>query len=195
MEEKKFEELRNQFAFLKQQLEKQEIVSDRLLRKAMEGKTLDISYTKKTVYSAAIFCLILYPFTYITHMWNLSFALATCAMVIFCAVCTYYIHRPVERLDFMRDDFTTVARVMARFKKQYNDWLHYVTPILLIPWLSWACYDFAWVHGPKRINPWLLALPLIFGGIIGAIIGYRNHRKAVNAAQDILDEIERDNIQ
>ena len=32
MEEKNFEELRNQFAILKEQLNKQEIVNDRLLR-------------------------------------------------------------------------------------------------------------------------------------------------------------------
>ena len=35
MEEMNFEEMRNQFAILKEQLKKQEIVSDRLLRETM----------------------------------------------------------------------------------------------------------------------------------------------------------------
>ena len=42
MEEKNFEELRNQFAILKEQLNKQEIVNDRLLRETMKAKKKDI---------------------------------------------------------------------------------------------------------------------------------------------------------
>lgn len=185
-----FEEMRNQFAILKQQLNKQEIVSDRLIRETMKVKTRDISYTKRTTYGAALFCLVMYPLTYLMHIWGLVFAIATCVMMMFIVVATWYIHRPVEQLNLMRDDFTSVARVMAKFKKQYNDWFHYVTPTLLIPWLAWACYEVAWKHAPAGINPWLVSLPLIIGAGIGVCIGYGYHRKAVNAAQEILDEIE-----
>lgn len=190
MEEMNFEEMRNQFTILKQQLSKQEIVSDRLIRETMKVKTRDISYTKRTTYGAALFCLIAYPMTYLMHMWSLAFAIVTCVMMMFIVVATWYIHRPVEQLNLMRDDFTSVARVMARFKKQYNDWLRYVTPTLLIPWIAWACYEVAWKHAPAGINPWLVSLSLIIGAGIGVCIGYCYHRKAVNAAQEILDEIE-----
>ena len=184
-----FEELRNQFAILKDQLNKQEIVSDHLLRETMKMKTGGISETKRIVYGGAVLCLIMYPITYFTHMWSLAFTIATCLMMVFCVVATWYIHKPVEQLNFMQDDFATVARVMARFKKQYDDWLHYVTPALIIPWLAWACYEFAWKHAPEGINPLWLCLPLIAAAAIGGLIGYYYHRKAVNAAQDILDEI------
>lgn len=40
-------------------------------------------------------------------------------------------HKLVEQFNFMQDDLATVARFMTRFKKQYNDWLHYVAPALI----------------------------------------------------------------
>jgi len=190
MEDKNFEELQNQFAILKEQLNKQEIVSDRLLRETMKLKAKDISKTKKITYMAAVFCLLIYPLLYFAHTWSLAFATATCVMMVICIAATYYFHRPVENLDLTRDDFASVANVMARFKKQYNNWLYYVTPTLLIPWLAWACYEFAWQYAPEGVNPWAMSIPLIVGAVIGGLIGYNYHRKATNAAQDIIDEIE-----
>ena len=193
MEEKTFEEMRNQFAILKNELKQQEIVNDRLLRTTMKSKTKDISNIKRFEFICVAICLVIYPFTYFTHVWSLAFAAATCVMVLFCAAATWYIHKPVEELNFMRDDFVTVARVMAKFKKQYDDWLHYVTPALLIPWASWACYEVVWKHAPEGMDTKglvLMSLPLIFGLLLGAAIGYRKNREAVNAAQDILDEMD-----
>lgn len=190
MEEMYLEEMRNQFAILKEQLNKQEIVNDHLLRKTMKSKNNEISRTKRMVFISALMCLIIFPMTYVTHMWSLAFAIATIAMVAFSAAATYYIHKPVEELNFMKDDFATVARVMAKFKNQYDNWLRYVAPTMMIPWLIWACYEFAWKNAPAGINPWLLSLPLIVGAFVGGLIGVKFHFKAVNAAQDILDEIE-----
>lgn len=190
MEEMYLEELRNQFAILKEQLNKQEIVNDHLLRKTMKSKNNDISRTKRLVFVSALTCLVIFPLTYVSHVWSLAFALASIAMVAFAAAATYYIHKPVEELNFMKDDFATVARVMAKFKKQYDNWLRYVAPTLIIPWCVWACYEFAWKNAPAGTNPWLMSLPLIVGVIVGGLIGVKFHFKAVNAAQDILDEIE-----
>ena len=188
-----FEELRTQYATLKEQLNRQEIVSDRLLRETMKRKKKDINSSKRLVYGCAIFVLLIYPLNSYAKAWSWPFTIATCLMILFCAVATWYIHKPVDKLNFMCDDFATVARVMAKFRKQYNDWLHYVTPILLTPWILWACYDFAWKNAPAGTSPWLLAaltIPLLIGGIVGGIIGCHYHRKAVDAARDIINEIE-----
>ena len=190
MEEMHLEEMRNQYAILKEQLTKQEIINDQLLRKTMKSRKKAINQTKWLVFGSALMCVLTLPATYLSHVWSLAFAIATCVMVVFAAVATYYIHKPVERLNFMKDDFATVARVMAKFKKQYDNWLRYVAPTLIIPWALWACYEFAWKNAPAGTNPWLMSLPLIIGVIVGGLIGVKFHFKAVNAAQDILDQIE-----
>ena len=190
MEEMNFEEMRNQYAILKEQLNNQEIVNERLIRKSIKMKGKDISYTKKVVYGSAVFCVIIYPLTYFTHMWSLAFAIVTCLMIMFCVIATYRIHKPVENLNLMQDDLATVARVMAKFKKQYDNWLHYVTPAILIPWGIWGCYEVGWSHAPEGSNPWILIIPLLVGAALGGLVGYKYHRKAVNAAQEIIDDIE-----
>ena len=190
MEEQIFDKMRMQIANLKENLSKQEIISDKLIREVMKMKNKDIRYTKNTTYGAAVFCIIIYPLITLTHIWSWAFALATCIMMIFCIVATYYIHHPVDKLNYMTTDLATVARTMAKFKKQYNDWLRYVTPALLIPWLCWACYEFAWKNAPAGTNPIWMSIPLIVGTILGGLIGYLYHRKAVNAAQSILEQIQ-----
>jgi hypothetical protein len=191
MEEMNFEEMRNQFAILKEQLNKQEIVNDRLLRESMKTKSQqNINQSKTRVWVAAFLCVILFPLSYLNNVWSLPFALVSGLIVIFCVVCTSLIHRHVDKLDFMKDDFITVARVMAKFKRQYDNWLHYAFPVIILPWVIWACYENAWRRNPGGANPWMMCIPIIVGVAIGAIIGYHFHRKAVNAAQDILDEIE-----
>ena len=119
-----------------------------------------------------------------------AFVIVTCVMMLFCVFATYYIHRPVDRMNLMTEDLATVAKVMAKFRKQYNQWLYYVTPSLLIPWLTWAVYEFAWKNAPKGMNHWLMALPLLVGAVIGLLISYYMHRNTVNAAQKIIDQIE-----
>lgn len=190
MEEINFEEMRDQFAILKDQLKKQEIVSDHLLRTTMKSKKGNINSTKRMCYAAVVIVLLLTPLNIHTKSWGLAFSIVTCLMVIFCAVATYYIHKPVDKLNFLTDDFATVARVMARFKKQYDMWLYYISPAILIPWISWACYDFAWKRAPEGVNPLWMCVPLLFGAIIGGAIGLYYHFKAVNAAQDIIEQIE-----
>ena len=190
MEEMNFEEMRNQFAILKEQLKNQEIVNDHLLRDTMKYKKGKINSTKRMCYVCVVIALLLTPLNYYNRTWGLAFSIVTCLIMLFCAIATYYIHKPVDDLNFMRDDFSTVARVMANFKKRYNQWLFYVTPAIVIPWIGWACYDFGWKHTPEGVNPLWMCIPLVIGAVIGGAIGLYYHFKAVNAAQDIIDQIE-----
>ena len=192
MDTMNIEEMRNQYAILKEQLNKQEIVNDRLLRETMKIRKKDINSTKRIEYACVVICLLVMPLNLITHSWSNTFTIVTALILLLCAVATHYIHKPVDSLNFMKDDFSTVARVMARFKKQYNQWFYYGSPLVLIPWIAWAFYDFVWRRAPEGANLWMMTIPLLVGGVIGGLIGYFYHRKAVNAAQDIIDQIEKE---
>lgn len=77
-----------------------------------------------------------------------------------------------------------------RFKREYDNWYKYYTPTFLVIWLPWACYDYGVRNAPEGVNPFWFAIPLIVGAAIGGIIGYRYHRKAVNAAKSIIEQNE-----
>ena len=187
MKDMEFEEMHQQIAILKDKVDKQDIVNDKLLRETMKIRAKAINYTSWVSYIGAGLCILLYPLLMWAGLFSPALTAFTCAMMLFCIVSTYLIHRPVNRTDLMTADLTTVRGVMAKFKKQYDFWLHYVTPTLLIPWLTWAIYDYAWVNAPEGVAPWKLALPLLVGAAIGGVIGYMYHRKAVKAAKDIIN--------
>lgn len=168
-----------------------EIISDRLIRETMKIKNKDISEAKQTSYLCAAISFSFFPLNSLVHAWSNGFTIVTTVLCLLSAIGVYYVHKPVEELNFMRDDFSKVARVMARFKKHYNNSLYYLTPAIGIPYFAWACYEFAWSRSPEGKSPWFYAGLLLIGGIIGGIITYHYHSKAVNAAQDIMDEIEK----
>ncbi len=190
MEELNFDEMREQITLLKQKLDRQEIVNDHLLRETMRNRMGTINFTKIKSYICAGMCIVLYPLLSFTGTFSNAFVIATCIMMLFCAFATYYVHKPVDRMNLMTEDLATVATVMAKFRKQYNQWLYYVTPALLIPWLSWALYEFAWKNAPEGMSHWLLALPIVIGATVGGLIGYHWHCKAVDAADNIIKQIE-----
>ena len=192
MEEMNLEEMRNQFTILKEQLAKQEIISDHLLRKTMKSKNKEISFVKKYEFVGAILgLLIIVPlFIFYAHC-SLAFIIATCLVLVTSLAGTYFIYKPIGKLNFMEDDLASVARVIAKFKKQKNNWEHFVSPACLFPWIAWAIYEFAWKNAPNTTFSWIVTLSGIIGAVIGLIIGIKTYRKVINAAQEILDDIEK----
>ncbi len=183
MEEMNLEEMRSQFAILKEQLTKQEIVSDRLLRETMKAKSKVISNLKLSGYVWCSLGLIFIPLLYFTHMTSLAFVIATCLLVVVAIVSTYYLHKPVDKLNFMKDDLATVAHVMAEYRKQFTQ------KGLIIALLVCILWTIIWKH--LQTDLWFYIIFALFGGLYGGISGYKDYRKARNAAQEIIDDIEK----
>lgn len=190
MEEMNLEEMRNQIAILKNKLNKQEIVSERLLAETMKKKVNTINSVERFSIICAVFCIVAYPVLryYIGFSW--TFVIVTCLMMVFCISATRYIHHPLHDAKLMTSDVATVARVMARFKRQYDNWLRYVTPSLLTPWLLWASYEYTELMGLEGTARYFTPLPLLVGATIGGFIGYRQHCKAVKTAEEIIHQLE-----
>ena len=88
MEEQYFNEMRQQMAALKEQLDKQEIVSDRLIREIMKAKTKDIRSTKNVCYVCVVIAFICFPLNSFTETWSWTFTAVTALMLIFCLAAT-----------------------------------------------------------------------------------------------------------
>lgn len=190
MEEKDIMEMRRQLACLQEKLSDQQIINERLLRNSMQSKVSVIKHGEYFQYLSALLALVLYPIVAYQGMFSIALCTVTCVMMIFCIAATQYIHRPVNRTDLMTADLATVASVMEKFTKQYAFWLHYITPALIIPWLCWVCWEWLERNSDLNINPVFILLPILIGVLIGSVIGFIRHRKTVNAARCILQQIE-----
>ncbi len=191
MEDKDMIEMRQQLAFLREKLEDQQIVNDHLMRVSMRQRSRDIKRSEHFSYRMAALCLVIYPLIAWAGVFSFTFCTVTCLMMLFCIGATIYVNRPVNRTDLMTADLATVAAVMKRFRKHSYYWMFYVTPTLIIPWLTWACFEFLEHNNPNNLHPAYIVTPLIMGAVIGGFIGYRRHRTSVQAAEDILEQIEK----
>lgn len=190
MEMNELQEMREQLNILRDKLNNQQIVNDRLLRETMKGKVSGINKNEIRVIALGSFCCLIYPLLHYTSGVSWTTVIATILLMVFTIGATIYIHRPLHQTDLMSADLASVARIMARFKNQYRQYLHVVCPIIITPWLAWFCYDYTEVMGMQGASRWCVIGFLVCCGLCGFLIGYFWHRKTVNMAQDIIRQIE-----
>lgn len=184
------QEMRAQLNILRDKLNSQQIVNNRLMRETMKSKVSGINKNETRVIVLGIFCCLIYPVLHYCSGISWTTVIATVVMMVFTIGATVYIHHPLHQTDLMSADMASVARIMARFKKQYQQWLHIVCPIIITPWMAWFCYDYTEAMGIQGNFRWYIIGFFLFCGFCGFLIGYLWHRKTVNLAQDIIRQIE-----
>ncbi|MBQ0056906.1 MAG: hypothetical protein KBT20_04535 [Bacteroidales bacterium] len=190
MEEKDFMEMRNQINLLKNKLNQQEIINNRLIKSSMRDKQQEINRKGiKTSIIAAIAIPLWIGVHYATGI-SWALAIATSAMMIFCIAATWYCHYPINKAGLLSSDVKTVARAFAQVKHMYHIWITRFTPTLILPWLAWVCYEYQEVLPVPAEQKYFLYAAILGGAFIGFLIGYRIHCKVVNACQEIIDQLE-----
>ncbi len=189
MEDKDLMEMRSQIALLRQKLEKEQIVSSRLLKETMKTKMNMINRQGTTEIACGVFCIIIYPFFHLVGGFSLAFVVATIVMMLVCIGFTWYYHRPINDELFSRDT-ATVVRIFTTLKRRYQQWIVFFTPAMIIPWFCWFCYE--QLHAEyvlEEARPYVL-IPSFVGLAIGLLIGFRMHRKVIRNCNEILAQLE-----
>lgn len=182
------ENMRQQMTTLKNKLNQQEIVNDRLIRHSMKNTAGNIN---RTYIWLIILSVLMVPYGYwafvILINFSIAFWIATSLFMLVCAGATLYNKRNLSDSNLMTNNLMEVGRHMARAKKFDVDWQFYGIPGLIL-WLAWFFYEV------YKQNHDLLMHPLFWsgciGGIIGAIIGFSIHFKTQRQYQEIIDQIE-----
>lgn len=188
MEDKEIMEMREQIATLRSKLEKEQIVTERLLKQAMKKRIGIIRKQAVKEYIMACVCLILYPFLY--YVANLSALFLSTTLLIFvgCVTATWYFQRPIND-KLLGEDVDTVVRVMTKLKRQYQLWIVTVTPIVMIPWLFWFWKEYTTaMNVPEEVSYAILGV-IIVSGCIGCAIGYSWDRKVIRSCNEIIAQL------
>lgn len=182
------EEMRQQMLTLKNKLEKQEIVNDRLIRRSMKNTAGNIRRTYLITIAVSI---LMVPYGYwafvtLSHF-SVAFWIGTSIFMLVCGGATLYNRRNLSDARLMTNNLIDVRRRMACAKKFDSDWLFFSTPAVIL-WLSWFMYEV------YKQNHDLLSHPLFWagciGGVIGAIVGLSIHFKTQRQYQKIISQIE-----
>lgn len=185
--EAEWQEMKEQIALLKKTIERQDIVSDRLMRRTMKRKMRSLNREAWFVYVLGAFALVYCNIVFVSMGLSLWFSLATTVFMLAAIGYTGWMHRGLSVEEISTGRLVEVGRKVARMKRMGQRWLRGVFPFLAV-WFGW----FVWEIWQSEANK-DLALGMIVGGavggIVGGIIGYMRYRNTQRLADEILDNI------
>ena len=181
------ETMRAQIALLKEKLDKETIVSDKLLRDTMRHKARNINTNAWISVAASIFVMI-WAVVYIPKEgFSWWFAGATVLMMLVCDFFTWKYHKDVNAKT-MSGDLLTVAKVMKRLRDNYKKWLKYSIAMISV-WFVWLSIEFCILLDDWRLAV-VMIIALLIGLAVGGFIGLKMHNSVIRNAEEIIEQIE-----
>ena len=162
--------LRQQMTLLKEKLDKQEIVNDRLMRQAMSSK---MSWIKKYIwFEIAIVPVLLLLFAAIHTLMQLSWWLYAFLAIglIVDVVADYRINR-IDKNELLSGNLVEACSKLVRMKRLRAIAFGIPMPLLLV-WLAWFLYELmhsSQVAASEMVRG--MAAGGFVGGIVGSVIG------------------------
>lgn len=181
------EDMRAQLALLKSKLEREEIVSDKMLRETMKQKVEFVNRKawSNIVTSLVTIALALVIFPHFGFSWGLVGY--TVAMMLVCDLFTWLYHRNFTP-DMMNGDLLTAVKQTRKLKKDYQSWSYIGYPMLGV-WTVWFVYE-AFTRFNDAIMARSMVSGLVVGLLIGGIIGIRLKNLTVKHLDEIIESIE-----
>lgn len=181
------ETMRSQIALLKEKLDKETIVSEKLLRDTMRHKARTINTNAWISVAASIF-VIIWALAYIPKEgFSWWFTGATVLMMLVCDFFTWKYHKNVNAKT-MSGDLLTVAKVMKQLRDNYKKWLKYSIAMISV-WFVWLSIEFCILLDDWRLAV-VMIIALLIGLAIGGFIGLKMHNSVIRNAEEIIQQIE-----
>ncbi len=182
------ENMRQQMTTLKNKLNQQEIVNDRLIRRSMRNEVNTIARRYYIIMAIGLF-MIPYGYWCFVKLSGLSifFWIVTSIFMLVCVGATYYTLRKINDPDMMNRNLVEARKKVACAKKFEANWLFFGIPAVVL-WLGWFLYEVYQIHGGAIDNGFFWGGCI--GAIIGAICGLSINFKTQRQYQDIIDQIE-----
>ena len=182
------ENMRQQMTTLKNKLDQQEIINDRLMRRSMRNEVNTIA---RRYYIIMAVGLLMVPYGYwcfvILGGLSLFFWIVTSIFMLVCVGATYYTLRKINDPNMMNHNLVEARRKVASAKKFEANWLFFGIPAVVL-WMSWFLYETYQLHGGAFSSG--IFWGGCIGGIIGAICGLSINFRTQRQYQDIIDQIE-----
>ena len=141
------ENMRQQMTTLKNKLNHQEIVNDRLIRRSMRNEVNTIA---RRYYIIMAVGLLMVPYGYwcFVKLTGLSifFWIVTSIFMLVCAGATYYTLRKINDPNMMNRNLVEARKKVASAKKFEVNWLFFAIPAVVL-WLGWFLYEVYQIHG------------------------------------------------
>lgn len=182
------EQMRDQIAILRRKLDKETIINERLLRRAMHDKVRGITRDNTAMIIVGTLAI---PYTFIAFGYlgiSLWFRIATALLLGVCIVATWWGQRGLHADELLDGDVVSVGKKVMRLKQVNDSWLWYSIP-LLVAWLLWFFWEvYQLVGGTPQFK--IFAYSMIIGIILGGIFGLLYRSRTKRRIREVLAHIE-----
>lgn len=190
MEEINFDEMRNQIAILKNKLDNETIVNDRMMRQVLSIKADGIKRKQYISMACAVVTIILAPISFhvgVGASWY--FVIGTDLLMAFCLYKEYMFKNMINNRLLMTENMLNVAERMSTFKRRYKSYTIFSMAVLLPAWILWLLAEIYIQQGGANNLFWGIAISLGIGLVIGATIGLWMFFRILNTADEIISQI------
>ena len=181
------ESLREQAAILKNKLDKENIVSEEVLRNVMRHKARTINSNAWISVAASVLVILMAIFFFPQYGLSLWFSIGTIVIMLVCDVFTWKYHKNLNSKT-LNSDLLTVVKTARKLKEDYRNWLKYGFALFAV-WFVWYAIEMS-VNSKSWQEALLTVVVLAVGGALGMVIGLRMHRKVINTCDEIIRQIE-----
>ena len=181
------ESMKAQLRLLKEKLEKQEIVKQQHLRKAIKGKLGEINKIAVRMMLVGLFA-ILYCTWWLNHFgFSVYLQAGTFLMLALSTIATFLQHKNLLAAKELSADLVKETFDLVKLKKRYSQWLYLAIPMVLV-WLSLMVYEIANVISIKEFAATMIA-GVVIGAVIGGIVGIKIHYRTIRKIDEMLAQI------
>ena len=181
------QEMREQLAALKEKMNAQEMVNDRLIRDILIKKKKSVDKNIWIVGICGLFTATIGNWTFSDLGVSTWFLIGTTVLMLVSFLLTIIPHNWVKKADIQSGNLLVAAKQARRLRKLYKD-LEIIGIVLAVIWLAWLFIEFSAAIENKQMLYILVGAAI--GGIIGGIIGLVLSRKTIHTLDEMIQEIE-----
>ncbi len=181
------ENMRNQLNILKQKLDEQKIVNDRLMRKVTSERISKINKEGKIYAILTTFYIPINVFILWKIGMSVAFDIVTNLFLIVCLVFSIYSRRGINPDDVINGSLVELKKKMLKYKSLGNKWLMIGIPFLAV-WFCWFMLEL--YDGGSDFNKGAMiggCIGAVIGSVCGAIYYHKSKKNLDSAIQEIND--------
>lgn len=179
------EQMRQDYAALKDRYDKQQIVNDLILKKSMKQAGGRLRFNSNLTIALGVAAV---AFAFVIPQLGLSklFFFFTLALMMVAVIAAVLASRHLPRLD---GDLVTAATETVRFRKIYTTWPKIGIPLAAV-WFGLFIWEALKCHVAEVSDIYLFVACMVVFALLGIVFGLKHRRNLLDATDDLLSQIE-----
>ena len=180
------QEMREQLSLLNKKLEKEHLLNEQMMRKAMHQQISKMRSKRWWMYIAIVVTLPCWWFMYTQLHFSMAFCIVTLVFFLLAAIFNQYIWHNFRPGECLSGNLRETSLKMVHLRRLNTQWLQFGI-CFIIPWFIWFVFE-------NDLQQTSIAHSALVGGIVGGIIGGTigiiQYRKQQKALKEMIQQIE-----